>query len=326
MIQLFKRNDIASSIGLIVLTLLTRVHLFLHPPDVQSISDFNQGLFFTWQSLKEFYIHQPVLYLFISTILFLLFAFYFNYVINEEKLYQRKSMLPALALVLYSALVPSLTLFSTVFIANICLFIAFAKSLQLYHSRSSKIASFDIGIWVSAACLFYFPAIPMFIFFLMTLLILRSFSFKEILAYVFGIVTPFYFALGIVFLTGHWHSVMPHLFLHIYLPLKLISNVQFIILTITSLFLIVHSLYLINQSGIKNPIAVQKKWNVIILYLIFSVLIGIFANIFPGLPWLLAITPISIILSQAFHNQKEKYNIFTFYFLLSVIVIVQWLF
>jgi len=34
--------------------------------------------------------------------------------------------------------------------------------------------------------------------------------------------------------------------------------------------------------------------------------------------------PISIILSQTFLNYKEKYNTFTFYFLITVVILVQW--
>lgn len=55
------------------------------------------------------------------------------------------------------------------------------------------------------------------------------------------------------------------------------------------------------------------------------IFIGIFAKNFPGVPWILTITPISIILSQTFLNNKEKYNTFTFYFLLVAVLAIEWL-
>ena len=100
--------------------------------------------------------------------------------------------------------------------------------------------------------------------------------------------------------------------------------IPLVILTVVSISMLVYGLFLVNQAGIKNAISVRKKWNGVVLYLFFACLIGVFSKVFPGVPWILTIAPISIILSQTFLNNKEKYNTFTFYFLIMVVILVQW--
>ena len=71
--------------------------------------------------------------------------------------------------------------------------------------------------------------------------------------------------------------------------------------------------------------AVKKKWNAVVLYLFVAMGAGIFYPVFPGVPWILTMAPISILLSQAFQHNQEKYNTFTFYFLLAAVLLIQWL-
>ena len=144
------------------------------------------------------------------------------------------------------------------------------------------------------------------------------------MAYFLGVLTPVYLSLALIYLSGHWYDLHTIVFLNLTPPIKTMALIPLVMLTVVSTSMLVYGLYLVNQAGIKNAISVRKKWNGVVLYLFFACVIGIFSNVFPGVPWILTMAPISIILSQTFLNNKEKYNTFTFYFLIIVVILVQW--
>ena len=119
MVGIFKRNDALAFASLLVLHLVLKIKVILHPPEIANLEKFYQGFFFQWKWLKQFYIASPGIYIFLSSILFFLFILYVNVIVNEERLFNRKSYVPALSLVLFSAFIPELCLFSTIFIANL---------------------------------------------------------------------------------------------------------------------------------------------------------------------------------------------------------------
>ncbi len=323
-LRIFKQNDISSAFALVFMTFLLKAKYILHPPALATIEHFNRGMLFSFPRLESFYSTHPSLYVFCTVCLLLVFSIYFNSVVNREKFLQRSSYLPAMSFLLFSSFAPELNVFSTAFIANIILFIAFSKTMQLYHISKPRRACFDIGMLVSAAALFYFPSILFFFLFLALLLLLRPFSLEENMAYVLGALTPIYLGLSVVYISGNWHQLHELVYLNLTPPIKTMPVAPLIILTIISISMLVYGLFLVNQAGIKNAISVRKKWNGVVLYLFFGCVIGIFSKAFPGVPWILSITPISIILSQTFLNNKEKYNTFTFYFLILVVMLVEW--
>ncbi|MBP6624925.1 MAG: hypothetical protein KA198_07120 [Chitinophagaceae bacterium] len=324
MVGIFKRNDALAFASLLVLHLVLKIKVILHPPEIANLEKFYQGFFFQWKWLKQFYIASPGIYIFLSSILFFLFILYVNVIVNEERLFYRKSYVPALSLVLFSAFIPELCLFSTIFIANVFIFIAFAKTLLLYSHAKPRKACFDIGLFVALASLFYFPAILLIFLFILIFALLRPLVIQEIFAFLIGILTSFYFAITLSYLLGNWTQIKSKLNFHLFLPLKINNPIIFISSTLVGILLLVYGMFLLNQHGPKNPIAVRKKWNAVVLYAFFGLLAGLFSSVFPGLPWLLAITPFSIILSQTFQNNKEKFNIFTFYFIIIALIIGQW--
>lgn len=297
----------------------------MHPPKISTIEGFQQGFLFQWKGLVDFYNASPSLYIGLSTIPFIAFAVYFNFIINREKIFTRKSFIPGFAFMLYSSFLPSLTIFSTVFVANAFLFLAFANILGTYNTMAPQKTFFNAGLFLGLATLFYFPSVILFILFIILILIVRPFKLQEIIAYLVGTLTPFYFVGTILFLLGKWKTYTSHLFYRIHLPLKTISTPIFIALSVMSILMLVYGLFLVNQSQGRNTTGVRKKWNCIGFYFVFASIAGLFSVVFPSMTWLIAVTPFSIVLSQSLQNHKEKFNIFTFYFLLIMLFAIQWL-
>lgn len=320
MITYFKRNDIGTAFLLVFVCVVLKIKYILSPPAFKEIDDLHIGLVFAFPSWKQFYLQHPSVYVFFSICCLFAFALYLNYVANKEKLFPRKSFLPALSFLVFTSFLPVLHIFSVLFIANMLLFVAFAKTLELPNSAHPQRLCFDIGLYVSLASLFYFPSILLFFLFLALLLFFRPFKLQENIAYLLGIVTPIYFLLSILYLSDS--KAVP--FLHLTPPIASTHSGKLLLISLVSMVLLVYGLFLTNQNGFKNPIIVRKKWNAVVLYLFFMMLIGVLSRTFPGLPWLLIFAPFSILLSQTFLHNKEKYNTFTFYFLILLILIVQW--
>lgn len=325
MLRIFKQNDISSAFALVIITFLLKAKYILHPPALRDIEHFEHGLFFSFPSLKAVYTAHPSWYVFLSVCLMLGFALYLNNVVNREKFLPVKSFLPALSFLLFSSFSPVFNIFSMPFIANLFLFMAFSRMMHLYHIANPRRTCFDVGILVSLAALFYFPSILFLFVFLAILLLLRPFVFEENIAYILGILTPAYISVCILYITGNWTHLRSFLYLHLTPPVKIIALTPLVVMTVVSISMLVYGLFLINQASIKNAISVRKKWNAVVIYLFFACVIGIFSNTFPGVPWLLTITPISIIVSQTFLNHKEKYNTLTFYFLIAAVIVIQWM-
>ena len=325
MVNIFKRNDISTAIVLVVMSFIMRLKYILHPPKVETIEGFQEGFFFQWKGLYNFYIAHPSLYIGLSTILFIVFAVYFNFIINREKIFARKSFIPGFAIILYSSFLPSFSIFSTVFIANVFIFLAFANVLSAYNIYSPQKIFFNAGLFLGFATLFYFPSILLFILFILLILMIRSFKWQEFLAYIFGVITPFYIGALYLFLIGKWHSYTKHLYFRMHFPTKIIATPIFITLSIITGIMLVYGLFLVNQFQNKNTTGVRKKWNCIGFYFVFASIVGLFSVRFPSLTWLMAVTPFSIILSQSLQNNKEKFNTFTFYFLLILLFSIQWI-
>ncbi|HPI53240.1 MAG TPA: DUF6427 family protein, partial [Chitinophagaceae bacterium] len=313
MVGLFKRNDIVAFAGLLILHILLQLKGIMNPVPVKWLDKFYHGFFFQWNGLERAYSSHPGVYMVVSAIMFFVFALYVNLVVNQERLYARKSYIPALSLILFSAFTPEMCLFSSVFVANVLIFIAFARTLMLYSHNKPRKACFDIGLLVGLASLFYFPAVLLVILFILMFAILRSIVLQEFVAFLVGVIGTWYFAAAYVFIRGDWKIVLQRIYFHIHLPSKLIHPSVFIISSVVSILLLVYGMFLLNLHGPKNPIAVRKKWNAVVFYAFFGLVIGLFSSIFPSLPWLLAVTPFSIILSQTFQHNREKINIFTFY-------------
>lgn len=301
-----------------------RLRYVLHPPAWNELQGIEEVFWGKWTNLALFYTTHPALYVVLSWLPLMAFALYFNYVINEARIFPKKNLLPAFVWILYTSFIPSWTIFSMPFVSNVFIWIAFGVGMKLYNAPQPQKQIFNMGCWSALAALFHMPSLIAILFFVAVLLILRPFKTKELVALVIGWLTPIYFV-GVYYSVKKFINHAPiSINMDLHLPLKTISTSIFILLSILSLALLMYGLFLVNQSQGKNTTAVRKKWNSIGFYVFFAVMAGIFSSTFPGISWIIVCTPTSIVLLQTLHNHTEKFNTFTFYFLLLVVFITQW--
>lgn len=326
MIQVFKRKDISPVFFLVFIYLGVRLFAFTHVTPPSLLDNFELGLVFKWSWLSNLHVNWPILSNIIYFIVHVSFSFYLNYVINRERFFAKKSFLPALAYLLLSSWFPTTGVLSLAFVSNVCLFIAFSLVLQLYNLSKARGTCFSIGLWVGLACLAYFPAVLFVLLFVMLIFLLRPFVIQEILAYFIGLICVIYFAGAWFFLTGNLTKSLNQVYFHFALPLNLQSPMATLISSVVSISLFLYGAFLINQTGEQNSMAVRKKWNALFFYSLFALFVGLFSPIFPSYTWIVTITPFSILLSQAFQHKQEKFNNFTFFIFIIILLFTQWMF
>ncbi len=329
MLQVFKRNDISAYIALLLVAFVCKIKYILNPQLFKAGTGTFDGLFFSMNRLHSIYAKMPSLYIFISLCAQVAFALFVNLVVIRQKLFTQKNYFTALSFILITSFFPSFNFISAAFISNIFLFTAFSLVLRLRSTPQPRKCCFNIGVLIAVAAFFYFPAIIFLLIFLLFTWLLRPFMLQELVACMLGFLTPVYLTLAIWYLNGHTASSLYKALtenLHLEVPLYVTKTVPAIIFISVSLILLIYSLYISNKNTLKNAIIVRKKWRIISVYLFFAVLCGVLSSRFPDTYFIIALTPFSILLSQSFHNRKEKMNIFTFFFLIISVLCVQWIF
>jgi hypothetical protein len=326
LLQVFRRNNISAFIALLFVAFVCKLRFLLHPELIVIDNTAFEALFFNMNRLKTLFTNHPTLYIFLSVIAQFIFAVYLNTVVIGQKLYAHKNYFTALAFILITSFLPQLNYFSGAFVANIFLLMGFSTVLQLSHASKPRQSCFNMGLWLALATFFHFPLIIMLVVFILFIWLLRPFMLQELVACLLGFITPFYFALALLYLTGNLKTALSRLNLHLQIPSKLVNELPVLIFGIVSGILLAYSVYLTGLHAGKNAMIVKKKWRLMHAFLLFAIISGVFSAVFPHTYLIVALTPFSILLSQSFHNRKEKMNIFTFFFLIISALCVQWIF
>jgi hypothetical protein len=324
-LSIFQQQNITSFFWLFVFIIILTFHNFIHPSIVSDSTAF-QGFLFSIPDWSRWQSAHPIGYIILSLCIHAIIALYLNAHILNQKLLNKKTILPAVSYFVTLAMLPSLYLISFSTIAAWFLCFALVQLLNVYHLSDARFICFKIGLCIGVATLFYFPAILFFIFSPVLIFILRPFNSKELIIYILGFIMPFYLfvSVGYIVLGKKLFYSAPEL--HVQLPVSVVGQIDFILLTIVFISVLVYSRYLMLQQNNRKRISIKKKWDVIMGYVFIAALVGIFSTAFPGHTWVVFLLPFSIILSHAFQHRNEKYNTFTFVLLILIALAVQWLF
>lgn len=134
-------------------------------------------------------------------------AFLLNFIVNENEVLTKPSFLPALLYILFmSSDTAQLTLYPLLF-ANLFILLAIHKLVSAYRKDTAFPNSFDAGLLLSVATLFYFPCIVFFPLLYVGFILFRPFNWREWVIALIGIATPFTF----VFTYYFWNDMLASL-------------------------------------------------------------------------------------------------------------------
>lgn len=147
-----------------------------------------------------------------ALVLILAEAFLINHIVNENEVLTKQSYLPALFYILLMSNNNSMLAFHPLIPANLFMLFAMNKLLSSYRQDSAFSQSFDAGLLISLATLFYFPYIFFFPLLGIGLIILRPFNWREWFISFLGVLIPYLFTITIYFWTDFldylWYDKM----------------------------------------------------------------------------------------------------------------------
>ena len=315
----FKANNPYNTFLLLVYGLLLKLPMFLHPAIPMPLQ--TDGFLFRSMLEKISGIGNSfnALYPIITFILLYSQAISFNKLANDQRLMQKQNYLTAMAYLLITSLFKEWNVLSAPLIVNSLLIWVWANMSGLYNEKNAKSTLFNIGIAIGISTFFYFPSIAFALLIIAGLTVTRPFKLSEWLVALLGIVTPYYFLLAYVFLTGKWKGY--------HLPTFTIGLPQFYATKWASaaIFMVLAStiigVFFIQQNFRRQLIQTRKSWNLVYLYFLVAVFIPFINTTHTFQYWILCAVPLSAFVGSTFLYPTKKWFPLLLHWLMVAFVI-----
>ncbi len=201
LISFFKNNNPSSYIILPLFALFFWVPAFFAGHDT-----YDYGMPFYTAVIKWFAGSGKIAAI-VGYVLVVAQAFLLNFIVNENEVLTKPSFLPALFYILFmSCDTAQLTLYPLLF-ANLFVLLAIHKLVSSYRKDTAFSNSFDAGLLLSVAALFYFPCVVFFPLLYVGFIVFRPFNWREWVIALVGIAAPFTF----VFTYYFWNDMLASL-------------------------------------------------------------------------------------------------------------------
>ncbi|MEP6674316.1 MAG: DUF6427 family protein [Ferruginibacter sp.] len=301
----FKANNPYNSFLLLLYGLLLKIPMFLNPavPEQQKIDGFLYKALLQW--LHPFGTGLPVIYGIISFLLLYTQAITFNNLVSEQRLFPRSNYLTGMSYLLITSLFKEWNILSSPLIINTLLLWVWARMSNLHNTANVKTTLFNIGIAIGISTFFYFPAIAFAALIVFGLIITRPFRISEWLISLFGIITPYYFLLAIVFLTGSWKG---YRFPGISVTAPKFNQTGWAMAAIIIvLFATVIGFFLMQKNLRRQLLQTRKSWNLVLLYLLVAVFIPFINDTHTFEYWILCAVPVSAFTACTFFYPERRW-------------------
>lgn len=244
----------------------------------------------------------------VATIIVYIQSVLFNRVVNNHALLAKPGYLPALLYITGTSLFLPFLVLSPPLICNFLLIWMLDKFLKMGKAPNAMMILFDVGMIIAIGTFIYFPFIVMMLLLWLSLLLYRSFSWREWLAGLIGFLTIFFF-LAVFY---YWNDNLTK-FYNIWLPLgnKFPSTFQ---INYNDYLVLVPVLVIIILAGIKlrenffrSFISTRKAFQM--LFFMFSLgLIAVYTKPdFRLYHFLLCVPPGAVLLAYYFSNATKRW-------------------
>lgn len=290
MTGIFKQKNPANIFLLLLLGVLIKLPIFLHPHvPVERVSD---GPLFSavLDGLALLEGASPHMYPVLAYGLLFLQAVLLNRFINRQRMMSRPTWYPAMAYMLITSLLPEWNYFSAPLLVNTILLFILSGLFRVYNQPEAKAGIYNTGLALGIASFLFFPAITFLVWIWLALAVLRPFRLQEWMLCLAGIATPFYFFAVWLFVDDRWS--WDHLVPYFTISLPQIRQSAW--LAGSAFLLVVPFLgggYFVQDNLRKMLIQVRKGWSLLLLYLLGAIFVpfvnssGSFEN------WVIAAIP-----------------------------------
>lgn len=302
MTGIFKQKTPANIFLLLVLGVLIKLPMFMHP-HIPSINP-EEGILFNalLKFLQPTGISNPVLYPILTFSLLFTQAIVLTRFINTQRMMSKPTYFPGMAYMLITSLFPEWNFFSAPILVNTILLFILSSLFKIYNQANAKAVIFNIGFTLGIASFLFFPSITFTIWVLLALAVMRPFRLNEWVLCIVGITGPYYFYAIYLFIDGNWSwsAFLPHF------SIGLPAIKQSVWLAVSAFLLAIPFLaggYYVQDSLRRMLIQVRKGWSLLLLYLLGAILVPFVNNSDTFENWVMAAIPFA-----AFHACTYLYS------------------
>ena len=325
MLNIFRNYNPYSVIVLFVLALFLKLATLIHP-EAAFVASQNQ---IAWLKLSSFLQTilggSPFLITFFAICNLFGQAIFLNQIGNRHHLFPKSNYLPALTYILVTSLFKDWNFLSAALICNWLLLFMLSSMLKLYASTDGGKQIFNIGCYISLAAIFIFPNIFFIALLLLALGILRPFKTAEWMVALLGILTPFYFLAGFLFLTDDLGLMKKMFTIGFSFPVKV--NHPVVVITAFSMLVLmmIAGIYYLNNFMSRMLFQNKKWWWVILAGLFVSLMVGTFTVAKGYNQWMPVLIPGSFVMANAWFEERKKWvTTVLFYLFAAVVIFAQW--
>jgi hypothetical protein len=264
--------------------------------------------------------NTPAIFSLIAFVLLFIQATLLNRISNSIKLFPRPNYLVAMSYILLTSLMQEWSYFSAPLIVNTLLIWIWYRLIGLYNSNTPKTAIYNVGVLIGILPLIYSPAIAFVILLALALVITRPLHITEWIVGLLGLITPYYFLIGILFLLDQlqFSKVIPTVSFYIpQLPASLWITGGIILLVLPFLF----GSYYVQDNLNKMLIHVRKSWSLMLVFLITAMLI-IPINYGAYNHWMLLTVPLAAFHGAAYFFMPSRAASLIFHWLTFIYIIL----
>lgn len=299
---------------LLIFGLLLKMPVFLYPKQAvatENDAEFYHGLVQWLQSAGG---NSALLASALAFLLLYAQALMLNSIMNGFRMMSKPTYLPAMSYLLITTLLPEWSFLSSPLVATTLILWTIAILFRLYNVQVARGPVFNMGLLIGLSSYIYFPSAAFLLCFLLGMMILKPFRLNEVILFLLGCLTPYYFYGTYLFLTDNlsFQSFLPHV--SVAVP-EVKSSVW---LAVSTLLLTIPFLiggFYVQSHLHKMLIQVRKNWSIVLLYLVLAFFIP-FINTYASFSnWILVAVSFAAFHAATYFYLPQKWVAQTLFFL-----------
>jgi hypothetical protein len=320
-IAVFKQKSPGNIAVLFIFGLVLKLPVFLYPKNVTAVA--TDGRLYQWL-MAQFPPDNGMLCSLLAFALLYVQSLMVNYLVTEYRLMGKQNYLPAMSYLLITSFLPEWNYWSAPLLANTFVIWMFIALFRLYNAANARPQVYNIGLLAGISSYIYFPSGAFVLCVLLGLMILKPFRLNEIVLFLLGCLTPYYFHLVYLYLGGRLS--IANFFPHIAIKVPAIKSS--IWLAVSTLLLTIPFLvggYFVQVHLRKMLIQVRKNWSVILLYLLLAFFIPFINSDQSFHTWVLIAAPFAAFHACAyFYPQRRWLGLVLFFITVGYILFQQY--
>lgn len=320
MVGTFKANNPVNTFVLFIYGLFLKFSYFSYLP-IPAANKADGFLFHEiLLTLQKISAGGPFIYSIITYLLLFTQAVSFNRILNDQKLLQQPTYLPAMSYLLITSVIPEWNILSGALLVNTILIWVWRKINTLYNTSNPKTVLFNIGIAIGIASFLYVPAIAFLLLIIFSLIITRPFKPAEWFVMLAGIILPFYYFFAWLFLSDNLKNFKQPVFVLSYPQLH--HNYWLLCAISIMLIMFLTGAYYVQLNSRKQLVQIRKSWSLLFIYLLLCLLIPFINDTHSFEYWILAAVPLSSFIGSAFFYLSKKWILLLLHWSMVALAIV----